>query len=61
MRKINLPKGHLWTEVNFDATHRDFTCTCGAHFSVDLTDNTCYYDEGEEHNEEDEELKVEQI
>jgi hypothetical protein len=50
--KIILPKGHTWSEVNFDPTHSDFVCNCGAHYSIDLTDNSGgLVDEGNGHDE----------
>jgi hypothetical protein len=49
---ITLPEGHNWKNVAIDGTHEDFHCSCGATFSVDLTDNSTEYDEGDGHDEE---------
>ena len=50
---IQLPPGHNWKEINIDSTHTDFICECSATFSIDLTDNSIEFEEGEGHENEE--------
>ena len=48
---VHLPEGHDWKEINVDATHLDFICECGAHFVINLEDeSTDLVDDGEGHD-----------